>query len=473
MNVPISSSHWIVPYTPNKTPDLFLRKEIEKSIDKIFKNSMQLSLANNRLYADTIPPSKVSLTLRCALNSLTKLHREGLLNGEVVVARGSDVIFNIQSNDVQEIAKGTNRDAQFLIGSVSKQFFAVALLRVLYANVTGTTEAEKTAKVIKLLHVPLSSFFPKDSPLWASKMPEWADTITLHHLAAHTSGLFDFGNECEEFGAIIKSGKRLCDIPQKDSIKSVLKIIDNKPLHFNPGTKFSYSNTGYSLIGEVIASLSGMPLSLYMKKTLFDTIGLTSTYNAETGTPDSLKKTHSAQLVLPLAYDPTKDQRVLKKSSHSSEDMSWVQGAGSIISTAQDLLKWNLALHRERSLLPSALYQRFIQPNLHHYAYGIGSHAFYGGAWLEHNGHLGNYQTDVLYLPEHNISVISMSNTDIESPQKEQECEKLMEKLKTTIVDNGERQREVHKIMDARYPDLRQAALEEILSSFFTGTNSK
>jgi CubicO group peptidase (beta-lactamase class C family) len=468
MNNQITNSHWIVPYTPPKSADTFLASEVEKATEKVYKKCLQLSLASNGLLAaDAIPKSSVSLSLRRMMNDLTKLQNAGYFSGEVLIARGADSIFTLRSEDVVEASKGGQ--AQFFIGSVSKQFFAVALLRALYFYSKGDSESQKAAEAIKLLHTPLSHFFPKDAPLWSSHMPDWANQITLHHLLSHTSGLPDFANECDEYQTITESGRHLFEIPQKNPIENILKIIANKPLHFKPGTKYSYSNTGYSLIAEVIKQLTKMPLSLYMEKTLFEPFGLSSTFHVESGIPLSLKESDPrfSRLVLPLGYDPTKDQKILKKSAAPHDDMSWVYGAGSLISTAQDLSTWNRALHRTKSLLPSALYQLFMKPNFDNYAYGIGSHDFYGGSVHHHSGHIGNYRTELVYLPDHDISLIFMNNVDVESLQLHREEEDLMEKLKATIPDKRQRQQEIGKMLLQRYPDQRIEPREQIFFSFF------
>ena len=285
---PVSDSKAIVLFHPQQSSEELLRSEIERITDRVYQKSMQQEKAALRLLSpDSIPRSSISIKLRCLLNEITKLHQEGFLDGEFLVARGSDILLNLRSHDVSEIASATRGDPQFMIGSVSKQFFAVTLLKALYEKVAvGGSEVEKSANVKKLLHLPISYFLKENEALWEGNMPDWANRISLHHLLSHTSGLPNF-TDCDDFDKDV-SGKKAFEFPS--SIQDILKIVSKHPLNFTPGSKYSYSNTGYRLIAEIIRVITGISSSRYITETLFEPLELSSTFNPETGNEIQLRE---------------------------------------------------------------------------------------------------------------------------------------------------------------------------------------
>ena len=404
-----TSSSAIVLYNPPQTPEEFLQSEVEKITAQVYSRVMEQEKAAQRLLSpDLIPRSSITIKLRCLLNEMTKLYQDGFLDGEFLVARGAAVLLDLRSHKVCEVAAVTAGDPQFMIGSVSKQFFAVALLKALYDHVAvGSSDVSKTADIKRLLSLPLSHFLSSEAVLWSGAMSDWADEVTLHHLLSHTSGIPNY-TEIDEYFAEDGTGRKLCEIPH--SIGEVLKIVSKYPLNFIPGSKFSYSNTGYCLIAEVIKAITGIPAAHYVREALFDPLEMSSTSNPETGNEVQLRELdpHCTRLVPQRSYDPSGDREPLPPEF--LEDMSWTQGDGSIISTTSDLLKWNIALHQRRSVLPNLLYELFITENKDGYAYGICRGEFHGGIVLDHGGKVGSYTSNLFYFPDDEISIIQLSH---------------------------------------------------------------
>ena len=149
------------------------------------------------------------------------------------------------------------------------------------------------------------------------------------------------------------------------------------------------------------------------------------------------------------------------------EDISVAQAAGSIISTASDLLTWNTTLH-QKSFLPKPLYELFITENLGHYAYGIYRFKFCGETVLTHQGGIGAFTTDLCYIPDHELTIIRLSNIRSDSSKIDEEFKEMMEKLKDQIPDESKRFNAVRKIMSEKYPDKRGVSrLENIIEAFF------
>jgi CubicO group peptidase (beta-lactamase class C family) len=429
------------------------------------KEKLTVEEAPTVVLSDKTPESVFSIKLETFMHDIRQLHEEGLLDGECLVAKGSSPILHLRSADVEEVAAGV--EPQFMIGSVSKQFFAVALIKALYDGVAaGETESEKIEQVKQLLQLPLSQFLPEEAPLWGGDMPDWAKEVTLHQLLSHTSGLPNY----TAYGFLEKdaSGKRPCESPT--STQDILKMISKVPLEFAPGSEFSYSNTGYGIIAEVIGTITGMPAAEYLQLALFDPLEMTSTSNPVVGNELKLRESNPrcSHLVPEKMYDAPGGSATLELPLFY-EDISGVQGSGSVISTASDLLKWNEALHDKQMVLPKALYELAISENKGGYAYGICRYESRVGLSLHHLGEVGKYVTKAHYFPEQKVSIIQLYYVGIDESKIEIESAELMVELEEVIPDDVKRHEEVMRRMGEKYPDTRGSSRRDDIFDSFLG----
>lgn len=385
------------------------------------------------------------------LDFVKNLQNQGLLDGEVLVARHGKTLLDLQS---EYIASSEPHGPQFMIGSVSKQFFAVALLKSLYESSNFGTEELKIADVKRKLHLPISQFLPKESAIWDGCMPDWAHEITLHHLLSHTSGIPNYtASEGYEYSNLIDPKIRWFESYRSTS--EIIKLISKEQLLFSPGAEYSYSNTGYVIIAEAIKAITGLPAHQYIQEALFDQIGLYSTANPVQGQWNALRRDPKlSRLAAPLKYDPRGDQKELYPLLHS-EDLSVAIGAGSIISTSTDLLKWNQALHKDKTVLPIELYHLLIKANLDEYGYGIGIEENSTGLLLGHSGGIGSYQSLLLYMPEQDLSIVVLSNICYDFDKIEGEFKQIEEGLRDTIPDEKRRNGAAIKTILEKYPNTR------------------
>lgn len=380
------------------------------------------------------------------------LHKKELLDGEVLIVRDGQTLLNLRSRDV--FAADTSNDPQFMIGSVSKQFFAVALLKALYDWSTCETEELKISDVKNKLHEPISYFLPADSVIWDGNMPSWAREVSLHHLLTHTSGVPNY-TASKEFSNLSPPNRNQRWYESYRSPSEIVSLISKDPLLFVPGSEYSYSNTGYTIIAEVIESITSLPAAQYLQEALFDRIGLSSTANPLKGQWDALKQDLTfSGLVAPFKYDPRGDQLELYPLAHC-EDISVAKGGGSIISTSADLLKWNQSLHRDQSVLPKELYELLITPNMDDYGYGIGVEKNNTGVLLGHSGGIGSYRTLLLYMPEQDLSIVILSSICSDFDKIEAEIKEIDESLKDSIPDEKQRNEAAFKVILEKYPNTR------------------
>lgn len=334
--------------------------------------------------------------------SLRQLELQGLFDGEILIAKGNRPLFHLQSHDI------SFKDPQFMIGSVTKQFFAAALLKALYDSSKGNSEKEKISEVKKKLHQPISEYLSKQCALWQGEMPSWAYTVTLHHLLSHTSGIPNY-TDSKNFNNKLEKDPEKLFFESYHKPNEILQLIEHRPLNFEPGSHFSYSNTGYLLVAEVIEAITKMPAAAYVEKVLCAPIGLTATVNPSRGISEEIRMDPKcSKLVFGLEYDPSDFQNLY--APMLCEDISITKGAGSIISTASDLLRWNQALHKSHRVLSDALYELMITENLEGYGYGLGVKKTSFGLIYTHPGKIGTYRSVLCYYPDEDLSIIVLCN---------------------------------------------------------------
>ncbi len=290
----------------------------------------------------------------------------------VLVARGDQILFR-GARGLADVKTGMplTADSVFRIGSVSKQFAAVGLLKLV--------EAGKVS-----LGDPLSKYVPG--------FPD-GEHITVLELLNHTSGIKNYTSI-----AAWREGPIDKDLSTAQAI-AIFK--DAKP-DFAPGEDWAYDNSGYVLVGAVIEAASGQPWHEYLRTTLFAPLGMTHTgYGAD--------PQFAAQQVRGYSLD---DGKVVPAKVIS---MTIPHAAGALLSTVDDLLKWNRALHEGR-LLRNDSYTQMTTPigkaREAHYGFGIELATVQGRPMLDHSGGIFGFSSMLEYVPGPDISVVVLQNND-------------------------------------------------------------
>jgi CubicO group peptidase (beta-lactamase class C family) len=372
----------------------------------------------------------------CAL--VQELQQKDILDGEVFIAKGGDILLHEQSKEVA-VCTQTGKP-QFLIGSISKQFTAVALLHALYATSYGDTAAEKCACVEKQLHMPLSSFLPADASMWCGSMPTWAHEVTLHHLLTHTSGITHPLGIVFERSGFDGVWDRLSS---PNTTAETIAISVKEPLKHAPGKEYAYFNEGYILLAEVISVISGVPFTRYMED-LCSSIGMRNTCHPDQGTwKQAMQQENCAHLMPGLIYSGINTELCLvEPPANLVHNFSNAHGSGGIISTIQDLIIWNDALHKAKTLLPLPLYELFIKPNLNDYGYGIWNK----NGILFHGGVIDSYISTMMYISQEDLLIIALCHVNYDKTLEKTEC-LLDAALRKVISDKSEREQFVDKII--------------------------
>ena len=208
---------------------------------------MTFQADHNKTDTNRRPIHKLIGTLNELINTMQP-------NGAILIAINNEVIYE-QYCGHADISKkiATSSHTQYLIGSVTKQFTAVALLNALYekAKKNGIADNKLEINIKTALQKTVANYLPKDHDLWKAAMPAWANTVTLHHLLIHSSGIPDYTS--------------LPGFENQQSINAadLITFFKTHALEFIPGTKFTYSNSGYFLLGMIIQQLTSQPLDVY------------------------------------------------------------------------------------------------------------------------------------------------------------------------------------------------------------------
>lgn len=274
-------------------------------------------------------------------NWLDELRNKGKFNGAILIAKKGEIIFfkNVGFTDLTEEHLISN-NSSFNLASASKQFTAYGILLLV-----------KNGKL--MLDDPIAKYIPE---LFGY------EGVTVRHLLGHTSGIPEY----------TKLSKKML---VEDKIMTVSEMISwlgpkKAPLHFSPGEKFKYSNTGYVLLAEIIERVSGMTFSEFMKERIFNPLNMT-----DTAVLNQFSKTDT---VNERVYGYRKQFYYFGKNVLDDlNQLDGIAGDGNIYSSALDLFKWDQALTKG-TLLPKDFYKQAYEPG----KLNSGKKTEYGFGWF-------------------------------------------------------------------------------------------
>lgn len=287
------------------------------------------------------------------------------------IARGTQIVYLKgfgKSNVENDVAAAG--DTRFPIGSNTKQFTAASILMLQDRGKLNIND-------------PLSKYLPE--------IPH-ADKVTIRELMTHAGGYAEY-TEREDFDEV---GNRPATLAQ------IVGTVDSRPLAFTPGTKREYSNTGYALLTMLIERVSKVSYAQFLARNIFEPLGMSSTYvrtYADTK-PDVATEYESF---------------ALGSWEHAlSIDYTWFTGAGSIVSNAQDLVKWNAGLPTllSKTALAEMLTPIDIGTTFPGYALGIEQNKLPNGhRMISHGGNTTGAATQDARFPDDNLSIVVLANS--------------------------------------------------------------
>ena len=265
----------------------------------------------------------------------------------------------------------------FRLGSITKQFTAVSILIL---------EEQGKLNVKDDIRKHLPSY------------PSHEKVITIENLLTHTSGIPSFTGFPNSF-----------EIEQmKLTTNEILDLFKDKPLDFEPGERYSYSNSGYDVLGAIIESTSGMSYEDFVETEIFRKLGMKYSFYDH---PEEIVKNKI------LGYD--KDSLGYKSADYMT--MCAPFSAGGLRSNVGDLAIWNKSLHKGQLISVENLNRAFEPFELNsgeqsNYGFGWSSSSFIEHQLYHHNGGIFGFSTSGFYFPKEDIYIAILSNNTSSNP---------------------------------------------------------
>ncbi len=321
-------------------------------------------------FAQSIPDSTIKKIDSLFLN----WNREDSPGCTVGIIRNDSLIFS-KGFGLANLEYDIKNEPQtlFHLASVSKQFTGYAIVLL--------------AKQGKLK-------LDDDIRKWLPWFPDLKQKITIRHLLLHTSGIRD------QWQLLAISGTRLDDVITQDQIIKILS--KQQELNFKPGDQFSYSNSGFTLLAEIVKAVSGQTLRQFTDSAIFKPLGMTSTHFHDDYTEIEKNRSYS--------YDR-------KDSSHfTNAVLSYsVSGATSLFSNINDMSKWVMNFYNHKVGDQKDIDILTQKGKLNNgkeisFALGIVNDTWKGWRQYSHSGGDAGYRTYVAVFPDLKMGFIVFSN---------------------------------------------------------------
>jgi CubicO group peptidase (beta-lactamase class C family) len=292
--------------------------------------------------------------------------------GSVLVARRNELVLDKGYGFANlEWDTPNSPSTKFRLGSITKQFTAASILLL-----------EERGKL--KVDDPVKKYMPDAPAAW--------DKITIFNLLTHTSGIPSF-TSFPDYASLE---------PFPATPEQLVKRFRDKPLDFQPGEKWSYSNSGYVLLGYLIEKISGESYERFVQENIFTPLGM----------KDSGYDSNSA--IIPhraAGYAPGPNGPVNAGFINMTVPLS----AGALYSTTEDLLLWEQGLFGGK-LLSSESLQKMTTPFKSDYAFGLVVRIVNGHNVIDHGGGIEGFNTMLAYYPENKLTVVVLGNLNGGAP---------------------------------------------------------
>ena len=266
-------------------------------------------------------------------------------------------------------------DMVFRLGSMTKQFTAAAILMLMERGQIALSD-------------PITRFLPD--------FPMQGKTITIENLLTHTSGIQSY-TDLDEFGPLMRK-----DV----TVPEIIALFKDKPLEFAPGERWKYNNSGFFLLGAIIEKVTGMSYEAFLRKNIFDPLGLKHTYYG------------NATRIIPRrvpGYGPGQDNGF---SNAEYLSMTSPYSAGALLSNVDDLAAWNAALLAGKVLKPETLARawtayKLVDGSSTSYGYGWAVASYEGHRMIMHGGAINGFLADGILYPEDKMFVVLLTNSTV------------------------------------------------------------
>ncbi|MFL9836486.1 serine hydrolase domain-containing protein [Flavobacterium sp. ST-75] len=308
-----------------------------------------------------------------AIDSVLSVYDQGIVPGvSVSIAKNGKVIYsrNVGYADI-EASKKIDDKTLFCMASVSKQITAACIVLL-----------EQQGKLS--LEDKLSKYFPD--------FPEYANTVSIVHLLNHTSGIKDY---------IVLSMLKGDDYMLYND-KDMYDILKRQNLDFEPGSEYSYSNSGYWFLVRIIEKISGKSIIDFAQENIFLPLEMNNTkYTYDSYSVENMSK----------GYVETDEGYEI-----APQKEGLISGAG-IVSSVYDMQKWLFEMHTQK-VFGTAFWDIMLNKKVFEigkddfYTKGLAINVYLGEKRIEHGGDVDGFHTLTEYFPEQELTVVIFSNND-------------------------------------------------------------
>src|SRR5215216_445255 len=329
--------------------------------------------SNANAQADLSPELSAKID-KLATDALTK---SGVPSASIAVVKDGKIVYlkAYGSARLEPKAPATS-GMRYSIGSISKQFTAAAMLLL-----------QEQGKLS--LDDKVGKFIPDLTR---------ANEVTIRQLLSHTSGYQDYWPQDYVMPMML----------QPVTAAKILDTWARKPLDFDPGTKWQYSNTNYVIAGVIIEKASGKPLLQFLNEKVFSPLGMTSVANIDEKKLGDTDPTGYLRYALgPLRQAP-------------KEGPGWLFAAGELAMTAEDLAKWNISIMDQKLLRPASYRELEREAQLTNgmgtrYGLGVSLGTEAGHRAVSHGGEVSGFVSESIVFPDERVSVVALTNQDASS----------------------------------------------------------
>ena len=270
-------------------------------------------------------------------------------------------------------------------GSITKQFTATAILMLQQQGKLSVDD-------------PVGKYLPGLTR---------ANEVTLRELLSHTSGYQDY----------YAQDYTLLPMQKPTTAQAIIDGWAKKPLDFDPGTQWQYSNTGYVLLGQIVEKVSGQPFFDYLRQHIFTPLGMGSVGDLDTHDLGP----NDAEGYMRYALGPPRPA--------VPDGSNWMYAAGDLCLTAQDLARWDIGFMDQALLQPASYAEMTTEVKLKsgagtHYGFGVDVLSTAGAdgkqhRLIEHSGEVSGFRSENMVFPEDKVAVAVLTNAEYSSASRE------------------------------------------------------
>jgi CubicO group peptidase (beta-lactamase class C family) len=302
------------------------------------------------------------------------LEQTGVPSASVAVVQHGKLVYTHAYGHAQlEPSVLATPEMRYSIGSISKQFTAAAILMLQEEGKLSLDDA-------------VGKYIPGLTE---------GDKVTIRQILSHTSGYQDYWPEDYVMTPMLKP----------ESAQQIIDTWGKKPLDFEPGTQWQYSNTNFVIAGRIVETITGAPLMDLLVSRIFRPLGMKSVWNSDEAKLTSVDATAYYRHALgPLRVAP-------------KEGRGWMFAAGELAMTAHDLALWDESLIAQSILKPESYMQMFTEVKLKdgkgtHYGLGVFVRDRSGHRSIEHGGEVSGFVSDNQVLVDDGVAIAVLTNQD-------------------------------------------------------------